>query len=162
MKDNHLKTSRYYIHCYFCMCWYCWCWHHGEYADSVAPDQPLIWELHCPLIYRIGIYWLFSGQCSSHDRWRGCAGWPGVSLSAYGISNPAGELVINYALQFCCLHERAIWARHVARDLAANDADNYQTGCIKIWTKTYTLPWLLIFNFSGARETFVTCHMRKV
>ena len=58
------------------------------YADSVAPDQPahprsLIWELHCPLFYRLGSHWLTSGQCSSQIRLRGCAGWSGATLAAY-------------------------------------------------------------------------------
>ena len=42
-------------------------------ADSVAHDQhaharSLTWELHCPLICRIGFHWLTSRQCSSQVR----------------------------------------------------------------------------------------------
>ena len=59
------------------------------YADSVASDQPahphsLTWELHCPLICRIGIHWLISGQCRSQVKLRRCAGWSGAPLSSYG------------------------------------------------------------------------------
>ena len=60
-----------------------------SYADSAAPDQPahplsLTWELYCPLISLWNPTLQISGQCSSPVRLRGCAGWSGAALSAYG------------------------------------------------------------------------------
>ena len=66
-----------------------WCGTKMPYANSVATDQPshqrsMIWELHCPLICRIGVQWLKSGQRNSQVRLRRCAWWPRARLSAYG------------------------------------------------------------------------------
>ena len=57
-------------------------------ADSVAPDQTahprsLIWKLHCPLINQCNPLLQKSGQCISQIRLHRCAGWSGVTLSAY-------------------------------------------------------------------------------
>ena len=90
------------------------------YADSVAPDQPahprsLIWELHCPLICRKGFHWLISGQCSSQIRLRGCAGWSGATLSAYGrrqMTSAASQgLSVTWYIQCTSLN----WACEVSR-----------------------------------------------
>ena len=40
----------------------------------------LTWELHCLLIFKLGLQWRVNGQCSSHARLRGCACLSGATL----------------------------------------------------------------------------------
>lgn len=61
--------------------------------SSAKSDQELyrlpkkIWELHCPLMCRIGFHWLTSRQCSSRVRLRNCADWSGASVTNIARGN---------------------------------------------------------------------------